>query len=82
MKGGTATKLLLEIIMLNALRQLQGKIDEGGSFQRLPTDYSMSANGAVRCIQLMHMYEAIWKETYPQALREGLADVINWAGAR
>ena len=81
MKGGTATKFLLEILMLNALRQLScwapldGTADEG-SLQ------AQSADGSIRCTHLLHMYQEVCKETYPQALSEGLHKVIDWAGSR
>ncbi|XP_022102250.1 glucokinase regulatory protein-like isoform X2 [Acanthaster planci] len=79
MKGGTATKFLLEIIMLNALRQLTSTLepedvaDEGAQ-------QALSADGAIRCTHLLRMYEEVCKDTYPQALSEGLHKVIDWAG--
>ncbi|XP_038057342.1 glucokinase regulatory protein-like [Patiria miniata] len=79
MKGGTATKLLLEIIMLNALRQLSSSMELGFVPDEDASHY-LTADGAIRCNHLMHMYETVCKETYPQALSGGLHEVIDWAG--
>ncbi|XP_033644668.1 glucokinase regulatory protein-like [Asterias rubens] len=78
LKGGTATKLLLEVIMLNALRQLSSSLSLG---EPPPANQSSPVEGAARCMHLMNMYRTVWEETYPQALQEGLSDVVDWAGA-
>ena len=65
--------------MLNALRQLSSSLSLG---EPPPANQSSPVEGAARCMHLMNMYRTVWEETYPQALQEGLSDVVDWAGAR